>query len=144
MKGFKSAIENEALENTNFRKVVYTSEYSQLVLMSLSPKEEIGLETHSANDQFFRVERGRGKCVIDGNEYELKDGDAVVVPRGAKHNIINLSETDDLKLYTIYSPPHHKAGIVRATKAEAEGNEEVFDGATTEHLPNEEVKNVCP
>ena len=95
MKGFKSAIENDALENTNFRKVVYTSEYSQLVLMSLLPMEEIGLETHSANDQFFRVEKGRGKCVIDGNEYELKDGDAIVVPRGAKHNIINLSETHE-------------------------------------------------
>ncbi|MEQ1763560.1 MAG: cupin domain-containing protein [Pyrinomonadaceae bacterium] len=132
MKGFKAAIDSETIENTDFRRVLYTSEYSQLVLMSLPPGEEIGLETHEANDQFFRVENGRGKCVIDGNEYQLRDGDAVVVPRGVKHNIINLSDTDDLKLYTIYSPPHHKDGIVKATKSEAAANEEEFDGTTTE------------
>lgn len=132
MKGFKSAIETEAVENTCFRKVLYTSEYMQLVLMSLLPNEEIGLEVHNANDQFFRVEKGRGECVIDGNRYELADGDAVVVPSGAKHNIINTSGTETLNLYTIYSPPHHKDGIVRVTKAEAEANEEEFDGTTTE------------
>ena len=132
MKGFKTAIESEAIENTNFRKVLYTSEYSQLVLMSISPKEEIGIETHAANDQFFRVEKGHGKCVIDDSEYELRDGDAVVVPRGARHNILNLSATEALKLYTLYSPPHHKDGIVRATKGDAETNEEEFDGVTTE------------
>lgn len=132
MKGFKSAIETEAVENTFFRKILYTSEYMQLVLMSLLPNEEIGLEVHEANDQFFRVENGRGECVIDGNRYELADGDAVVVPSGAKHNIINTSGTETLNLYTIYSPPHHKDGIVRATKAEAEANEEEFDGKTTE------------
>ena len=131
MKGFKSAIENDAIENTNFRKVLYTSEYSQLVLMSLLPGEEIGLETHERNDQFFRVERGHGKCVIDGTEYQLRDGDAVVVPRGARHNIINVSDIDDLELYTIYSPPHHKDGIVRETKTDSEAVEE-FDGMTTE------------
>ena len=132
MKGFKTAIETDAVENTNFRKVLYTSEYSQLVLMSLRPMEEIGLETHDGNDQFFRVEKGHGKCIIDGTEYELRDGDAVVVPLGSKHNVINVSETEDLKLYTIYSPPHHKDAIVRATKMDAETNEEAFDGMTTE------------
>jgi len=135
MKGFKSAIESDAVENTNFRKVLYTSEFSQLVLMSLRPAQEIGLEIHHGNDQFFRVEKGHGKCVIDTNEYELKDGDAVVVPRGARHNVINTSATEDLKLYTIYSPPHHKDGIVRATKKDAEENEEEFDGGTTEDRP---------
>ena len=132
MKGFKTAIENETLENTNFRKVVYTSKHSQLVLMSLRPGEEIGMETHRGNDQFFRVEKGRGRCLIDGNAYELSDGDAVVVPSGAQHNIINVSSEEELKLYTIYSPPHHKDGIVRATKEDAESNEEEFDGKTTE------------
>ena len=132
MKGFKTAIESDAIENTDFRRVLYTSEYSQLVLMSLRPGEEIGLETHQANDQFFRVEKGRGKCVIDGNEYELRDGDAVVVPSGARHNVINISDGEDLKLYTVYSPPHHKDGIVRSTKQEAEANEAEFDGNTTE------------
>jgi uncharacterized cupin superfamily protein len=107
------------------------------VLMSLRPGEEIGMETHHANDQFFRVERGQGKCVIDGNEYELRDGDAVVVPYGALHNIINLSDTDDLKLYTIYSPPHHKDVIVRASKEVAEANGEEFDGQTTEEFHSE-------
>ena len=94
--------------------------------------EEIGVETHTDNDQFFRVEKGNGKCVIDGNEYTLADGDAVVVPRGARHNVMNVSATEDLKLYTIYSPPHHKDGIVRATKKDAEDKQEEFDGNTTE------------
>ena len=132
MKGFKTAIEDKAIENTNFREVLYTSKYCQLVLMSLRPREEIGLETHRSNDQFFRVEHGHGKCIIDADKYELRDGDAVVVPVGARHNIINLSDTEELKLYTIYSPPHHKDGIVRATKKEAEANEAEFDGKTTE------------
>ena len=132
MKGFKTTIENETLRNMNFRKVVYTSKYSQLVFMSLRPGEEIGMETHRDNDQFFRVEKGQGRCLIDGNAYELSDGDAVVVPSGAQHNIINVSSEEELKLYTIYSPPHHKDGIVRATKEDAESNEEEFDGKTTE------------
>lgn len=139
MKGYKSAIEHDAVANTNFRKVLYTSESSQLVLMSLLPGEDIGLETHESNDQFFRVEKGHGKCIIDGNEYGLSDGDAVVVPRGARHNVINLSTTDELKLYTIYSPPHHKDGIVRATKIDAATNKEEFDGKTTEVLTKEAV-----
>jgi mannose-6-phosphate isomerase-like protein (cupin superfamily) len=132
MKGFKIAIEDMALENTNFRQVLYTSEFSQFVLMSIPPGEEIGAETHPASDQFFRVEGGQGKCFIDGSEYELRDGDAVIVPRGARHNVINTSETAALKLYTIYSPPHHKDGIVRKTKKDAEANEAEFDGETTE------------
>jgi len=132
MKGYFTNIEKETLENENFRKVLYTSKYSQLVLMSLKPKEEIGMEVHPDNDQFFRIEKGQGKCIIDGNEYELNDGVAIVVPAGAEHNVINTSETEGLKLYTIYSPAHHKDGIIRQTKEEAERNEEEFDGSTTE------------
>ena len=132
MYGFKTNIEKETLENSNFRKVLYTAKYSQIVLMSLLPKEEIGMETHEKNDQFFRFESGKGKCIIDGNEYEVKDGDAVIVPAGAKHNVINTSDKEDLKLYTIYSPPNHEDGIIRRTKKEAETIKEKFDGRTTE------------
>lgn len=132
MKGFKNNIEELTLENDNFRKVLYSGPHSQLVLMSLRPNEEIGLEVHEDNDQFFRFEKGQGKVVIDGNEYEVGDGDAVVVPAGAEHNVVNSSGSEELKLYTIYSPAHHKDGIMRATKAEAEANEAEFDGVTTE------------
>lgn len=132
MKGYSINIEEETLANTNFRKILYTGKHSQLVLMSLLPNEEIGLEVHPDNDQFFRFEKGQGKCIIDGNEYLVSDGFAVVVPAGAQHNVINMSTTDDLKLYTIYSPAHHLDGIVRATKAEAEANGPEFDGVTTE------------
>lgn len=132
MKGFNANIEKETLENNNFRRVLYTGKHSQLVLMSLKPKEEIGMEVHTDNDQFFRFEKGEGKCIIDGNEYALSDGSAIVVPAGAEHNIINVSTTEDLKLYTIYSPAHHKDGIVRATKEEAVSQEAEFDGQTTE------------
>ena len=132
MKGFKSNIEKDTIANSNFRKVLYTSKHSQLVLMSLKPNEEIGEETHPDNDQFFRIEAGRGKCVIDGNNYQIKDGDAIVVPSGAKHNIINEDDEAELKMYTIYSPAHHKDGIVRATNEEAEQHEAEFDGTTTE------------
>lgn len=132
MKGFTTNIEKDTLKNENFRKVLYTSKHSQLVLMSLKPNEEIGMEVHSENDQFFRFEKGQGKCIIDGNEYEVSDGIAVVVPVGAKHNIINTSDTEELKIYTIYSPAHHKDGIIRATKEEAEASEADFEGVTTE------------
>lgn len=132
MKGFSDNIEQATLDNNNFRKVLYTGKHSQLVLMSLKPGEEIGLEIHADNDQFFRFEQGLGKCVIDGNEYMVEDGSAIVVPAGAEHNIINISPDQDLKLYTIYSPAHHQDGIVRATKAEAQANEADFDGITTE------------
>lgn len=132
MKGFNINIEKETLENDNFRKVLYTSTHSQLVLMSLLPNEDIGMEVHPDNDQFFRFEQGEGKCIIDGNEYELQDGSVIVVPAGAEHNIINTSSTNSLKLYTIYSPAHHKDGIIRKTKQEAMDNEAEFDGKTTE------------
>ena len=132
MKGFKTNIEKDTLDNSKFRKVLYTGKHSQLVLMSLRPKEDIGMETHAENDQFFRFEAGQGKVIIDGNDYEVGDGVAIIVPAGAKHNIINISDSKELKLYTIYSPPHHKDGIVRATKEEAEANDQEFDGKTTE------------
>ena len=134
MKGFNNNIEEATLENNNFRKVLYTAKHSQLVLMSLLPNEEIGMEVHKDNDQFFRFEQGQGKCIIDGNEYQVTDGSAIIVPAGAEHNVINTSETEELKLYTIYSPAHHRDGVVRMTKeqAEAKENEEEFDGVTTE------------
>lgn len=131
MKGFSSNIEKDALENNNFRKVLYTGKNSQLVLMSLKKGEDIGMEVHNENDQFFRFEKGQGKCIINGNEYEVSDGSAIVVPMGAEHNIINTGE-EDLKLYTIYTPPHHKDQIIRETKEEAMANEEEYDGQTTE------------
>lgn len=132
MKGFCENIEEMTTGNTNFRQVLYTGKHSQLVLMSLKPNEEIGMEVHPDNDQFFRFEKGTGQVVIDGNEYDVTDGFAVVVPAGAQHNVINTSGTDDLKLYTIYSPAHHKDGIVRATKEEASADAPEFDGVTTE------------
>jgi mannose-6-phosphate isomerase-like protein (cupin superfamily) len=132
MQGFNVNIEKETLDNNNFRRALYTGKHSQLVLMSLKPQEEIGMEVHKDNDQFFRFEKGEGKCVIDGHEYTVKDGSAIVVPAGAKHNVVNVSEVEDLKLYTIYSPAHHKDGIIRATKEEAEANDAEFDGQTTE------------
>jgi mannose-6-phosphate isomerase-like protein (cupin superfamily) len=130
-KGFHTNIEKETVENKNFRKVLYTAAYMQLVLMSLKPGEDIGLEVHGV-DQFFRFEKGKGKVIIGNNEYEVKDGDAIIVPAGMPHNVINTSETEELKLYTLYAPPHHKDGIIRETKEEAEKNPEEFDGTTTE------------
>jgi mannose-6-phosphate isomerase-like protein (cupin superfamily) len=134
MKGFKTNIEKDTLRNKNFRKVLYTSKHSQLVVMSLKPKEDIGMETHPENDQFLRFEGGRGRVEIDGNKYTVKDGDAVIIPAGAKHNVTNMSSTEALQLYTIYSPPHHKDGIVRKTKEEAQANDAEFDGKTTEKM----------
>lgn len=131
-KGYKGDIETLTVENTAFRKVLYTGEQLQLVLMSLKPGEDIGSEVHPENDQFFRFDAGSGKVVINETEYKVKDGDAAVVPKGAEHNVINTSETEDLKFYTIYAPSHHKDGIVRETKEEALANEEDFDGQTTE------------
>lgn len=132
MKGFSGNIEKLTSENNNFRKVLYTGKHSQLVLMSLKPGEEIGEEIHGDGDQFFRFESGEGLVVIDGSEYKVADGSAIIVPAGAKHNVINTSQTQNLKLYTIYSPPHHRDGIVRATKEEAVKDGPEFDGTTTE------------
>lgn len=132
MQGYKGNIEELTQANENFRQVLYTGKNCQLVLMTLQPSEDIGMEVHHENDQFFRFEAGEGKVVIDGNEYEVRDGDAVIVPAGAEHNIINVSSSLPLKMYTIYSPPHHKDQIVRKTKREAMENEADFEGQTTE------------
>lgn len=132
MKGFNSNIEKDTLENGSFRKVLYTGGHSQLVVMSLRPGEEIGMEVHPDNDQFLRFEKGTGKVIIDGNEYSIADGFAVIVPAGAEHNVINISETEELKLYTVYSPAHHKDGTIHETKEDAMASEEEFDGKTTE------------
>jgi len=131
MKGFFSHLEEDVKQNSNFRKVLYTGHHSQLVLMSLLAGEEIGMEVHPDNDQFFRFDQGEGKVIVDGNEYEVKDGDAVLVPAGAEHNVVNTG-SEPLRFYTIYSPPHHKDGIVRQTKKEAEEQATEFDGETTE------------
>jgi len=120
---YANNIEKLTMENTNFRQVLYTGTYTQLVLMSLKPGEEIGAEVHDHVDQFFRFEQGEGKAVINGVEQAISDGSAVIVPAGAEHNIINLSDSEDLKLYTLYSPPNHPDGTVHATKAEADAAE---------------------
>jgi len=132
MKGFKSNIEKDTVSNSDFRRVLYTGKYSQLVLMSLRPNEEIGEEVHRTVDQFFRFEKGEGLVSIDGVKQKVVDGDAVIVPAGARHNVMNTSKTMELKLYTIYSPPEHQDGTVRKTKAEALAKPEEFDGKTTE------------
>lgn len=119
MSGYSAPIEKDTLENENFRKVLFTGENMQLVLMTLKPGEDIGLEDHDGHDQFFRFEAGEGKVVIGDSEYDVKDGDVAIVPSGAKHNVINTSETESLKLYTIYAPPEHADGTIHATKEEA-------------------------
>jgi mannose-6-phosphate isomerase-like protein (cupin superfamily) len=116
-------IEKKTLDNEYFREVLYTAEHSQLVVMSLKPGEEIGLETHHDIDQFIRVEAGTGKSILDGDERPIEDGTALVIPAGTEHNIINTSQTEHLKLYTVYSPPEHPDGTVHKTKAEAEADE---------------------
>ncbi|MDD1660556.1 MAG: cupin domain-containing protein [Methanomicrobiales archaeon] len=131
-KGFSTDLETATTKNTDFRRVLYTGKYSQLVLMCLKPKEEIGEETHDDVDQFFRFEEGEGVVVIDGVTHKVKNASGVVVPSGAKHNVINTSRTADLKLYTIYSPPEHRDRVVRKTREEAMAREEHFDGKTTE------------
>jgi mannose-6-phosphate isomerase-like protein (cupin superfamily) len=131
-KGYKENIEKLTIDNENFRKVLYTGVHMQLVLMSLRPLEDIGLEVHEDNDQFFRFEKGEGKVIVGETEYTVVDGDTVIVPAGTQHNVINTSDHDDLKMYTIYSPAHHKDGIVRFTKKDAMENEEDFDGILSE------------
>jgi len=132
MKGYIITLEKETEKNADFRRVLYTGKHSQLVLMSIKPGEEIGEETHENVDQFFRFERGEGKVIIDGVEHRIKDGDGVIVPAGAKHNVVNISKRVNLRLYTIYSPPEHQDGVLRHTKKEAMASEEHFDGRTTE------------
>ncbi len=131
MKGYVINIEKASVDNDNFRKVLYTAKHSQLVLMSLLPGQDIGEETHTL-DQFFRVEKGIGKAVLNGVEYPIEDGSAIVIPAGVKHNIINTSTEEPMKLYTIYSPPNHRDGVIHATKEQAEADSEEFDGKTTE------------
>ncbi len=131
MKGFVTAIEEATLENEDFRRVLYTAKHCQLVLMCIPAGEEIGEEVHEDGDQFLRIEEGEGKAVIDGAETMLTDGTVVIVPAGVRHNIINTSRDEALKLYTLYAPPHHKDGTVHATKEIAEKDEEHFDGVTS-------------
>ncbi|HCC83726.1 TPA: cupin domain-containing protein [Candidatus Uhrbacteria bacterium] len=131
MKGFVTNIEKQSLENDNFRKVLYTDEKSQLVLMSLLPGEEIGEEVHDV-DQFLRVERGTGTAILSDISHDLNDGSVIIVPAGTKHNIIN-TDSDSMKLYTLYMPPHHRDGVIHKTKAEGEADHtDEFDGKTTE------------
>jgi mannose-6-phosphate isomerase-like protein (cupin superfamily) len=129
-KGFVQDIESLAVGNTEFRRVLYTAKNSQLVLMALKPREEIGMEVHKL-DQFFRVEEGSGEAVLDGVRTKIKAGYAVLVPAGTKHNIVNTGGVP-LKLYTLYSPPNHRDGVVHHTRADAEADSEHFDGKTTE------------
>jgi mannose-6-phosphate isomerase-like protein (cupin superfamily) len=131
-KGFIANLEEATRKNTDFRRVLYTGKYSQLVLMSLRPGEEIGEETHDDVDQFFRFEEGQGMVIIDGVKNAVKDGSGVFVPSGAKHNVVNTSKSLDLKLYTLYAPPEHQDGIIRKTRQAALASEEHFDGKTTE------------
>ena len=131
MKGYVTNIEKETLKNTDFRRVLYTGKHSQLVLMNLRPKEDIGEEIHTL-DQFIRVEAGHGHAILDGVKHELFDGAAVVIPSGTKHNVVNDSDDKELKLYTLYSPPEHRDKTIHPTKAAALSQEEHFDGKTTE------------
>lgn len=122
MTEFIENIEEITLANENFRKVVHTGQHSQLVLMSLLPKEAIGLEVHATTDQFLRIEKGDGKAILNGHDHVLKDGSVIIVPAGTKHNIVNTSADNPLKLYTVYSPAHHKDGTIHKTKKEAEND----------------------
>jgi mannose-6-phosphate isomerase-like protein (cupin superfamily) len=131
MKGFVADIEELTQENTDFRRVLYTGTNLQLVLMAIEPGEEIGEEVHEDRDQFFRVEKGKGEVLIDGNRSKIKRDDAVIVPAGARHNIVNTGNKP-LQLYTLYAPPEHRDGTVHITKADAEATEEHFDGKTSE------------
>lgn len=131
MKGFVDNIEKLTQENNNFRQVIYTAKHCQLVLMSLQPGEDIGVEIHDV-DQFLRIESGDGKAILDGAEHTIGDGSAIVVPAGVEHNFINASDTAPLKLYSIYTPPHHQDKTIHQTKRGAVSDNEHFDGKTTE------------
>ncbi|MCL4382335.1 MAG: cupin domain-containing protein [Patescibacteria group bacterium] len=127
MGGFVGNIEEKTLNNSFFRQVLFTGPHSQLVVMSLQPNEDIGLEVHQSVDQFFRIEQGEGKVLINGEEQAIKDGFAIVIPAGTEHNVVNTSADKQLKLYTIYTPPQHKDAIIHKTKEEAMAD-------TTDHL----------
>ncbi len=127
MTGFVGNIEDLTANNTYFRQVLFTGQHTQLVLMCLLPNEEIGMEVHEIVDQFFRIEAGEGKVILNGEEHPIKDGDAIIIPAGTQHNVINTSPTKELKLYTLYSPPHHKDGVIHKTKEEAQND-------TTDHI----------
>lgn len=131
MKGHITNIEKDTLENENFRKVIYTSKHSQLVLMSLLPGEDIGIETHSDTDQFLRIESGTGKVILNGVETDISDGTSITIPEGVEHNIVNTGAVP-MKIYTIYSPAHHKDGTIHATKEIAEADNEEFDGVLSD------------
>jgi len=131
MKGYVVDIEKVTKENKNFRKVLYTAKNSQLVVMSLRPGEDIGEEMHDL-DQFIRIEKGKGKAILDGAEHTIEDDYAVVIPSGTRHNIVNTSNNEEMKLYSVYSPPEHRDGVIHKTKADAMADDEEFDGRTTE------------
>jgi mannose-6-phosphate isomerase-like protein (cupin superfamily) len=120
MSGYSINLEEQTLAGNNFREVLYTTPRSQLVIMTLQPGEEIGLEKHEGHDQFIRVEAGRGVAILDGERHALADGVAVVIPAGTEHNVVNTSDSEPMRLYTIYTPPEHPDGTVHATKAEAD------------------------
>lgn len=132
MRGYVINIEKATLENENFRTVLYTAKSSQLVVMNLLPKEDIGMETHEL-DQFIKIESGQGLAILNGVEHKIRSGFAVVIPAGTEHNIINSSEAKPMKLYSVYAPPNHRDGVVHETKEDAEADEEEhFEGVTTE------------
>ncbi len=131
MQGYVADIETLTEDNKDFRHVLYTGQHLQLVLMALKPGQSIGLETHTTHDQFFRVEKGKGEALINGVTHKVKDGDCIIVPAGAAHDLTNTGEKV-LRLYTLYGPPQHLDGIVEKTKAEAEASDEEFAGVTSE------------
>jgi mannose-6-phosphate isomerase-like protein (cupin superfamily) len=131
MKGYVADIEKLTEDNTDFRKILYTGHHVQLVLMALKPGEDIGLETHATHDQFFRIEKGKGKVEIDGVTHKVKGGDGIVVPAGARHNLTNTGDTS-LRLYTIYGPPNHVDHLEQPRKSNALASHEVFDGVASE------------
>ena len=131
-KGYKGSVEEAVHGKTDFRHVLYTGEKMQLVAMTIPPNDDIGEEIHEGHDQFFRIESGTGRVLIDETTYAVSGGDLVIVPSGSNHNVVNVSDTDVLELYTIYTPPEHEDGTTHATKEEAEADDEHFDGKTTE------------
>jgi len=130
--GYVAPIDRLTQENAEFRHVLYTAPSLQLVLMRLMPGEEIGMEMHEKNDQFLRIESGEGEILINGGSHQVRAGDCIIVPQGAEHNVINHSDSQPLRLYTIYAPPHHHDGTIHNTKAEAEESTEEYDGIPTE------------